>query len=208
MARYTGSVCRICRREGVKLFFKGERCYTDKCSYDRRPYAPGQHGRGRIKTTDYGIRLREKQKMKRSYGMLERQFRAFFKKALKKKGVTGDYLLTLLERRLDNVVFRLGLAKTRSQGRQVVRHGHIRVNERKVSIPSYLVREGDVITVRESSRTIPIWAESVEFSARKMVPEWLEFDTGQWTGRVRELPRREHIGESFQEQYIVEFYSR
>lgn len=208
MARTTGSVCRICRREGVKLFFKGERCYTDKCAYERRPYPPGQHGQSRLKATDYGIRLREKQKMKRSYGMMERQFRKFFRDALRKKGVTGDTLLTLLERRLDNVIFRLGFAKTRNQGRQVVTHGHILVNDRKVSAPSYLVREGDVIRIREGSTNMPLWGEAVEFSTRKTVPDWLESDKDKRVGRVKELPRREHISESFEEQHVVEFYSR
>ncbi|MBI2890916.1 MAG: 30S ribosomal protein S4 [Nitrospirae bacterium] len=208
MARATGSVCKVCRREGLKLFFKGERCYTDKCAYERRPYPPGVHGQGRAKVTDYGVRLREKQRVRKSYGMLERQFRRFYQNALRKKGVTGDYLFELLERRLDNVLFRLGFSKTRAQGRQFVRHGHILVNQRKVSVPSYLVRTGDVITIREGSRSIPAWAEALEFSTRKTLPDWLECDREKWIGRIRELPRREHVGETFKEQYVVEFYSR
>jgi small subunit ribosomal protein S4 len=208
MARYTGPSCKLCRREGLKLFLKGERCYTDKCSFDRRPYPPGQHGQRRIKFTEYGIRLREKQKVRRIYGVLERQFRVYFAKADRGKGVTGEALLGLLERRLDSVIYRLGFAWTRSDARQLVRHKHVQVNGRTVNIPSYLVKPGDKVTVREKSREKVRVLSALEGVERRGVPEWLELDKAQFTGTVKTMPNREEITLPIQEQLIVEFYSR
>jgi small subunit ribosomal protein S4 len=208
MARYTAPSCKLCRREGLKLFLKGERCYTDKCSFDRRPYPPGQHGQRRIKFTEYGIRLREKQKVRRIYGMLERQFRVYFAKADRGKGVTGEALLGLLERRLDSAVYRLGFAWTRADARQLVRHKHVQVNGRTVNIPSYLVKVGDTITVREKSRQATRVLSALEGVERRGVPEWLELDKANFTGTVKTMPNREEITLPIQEQLIVEFYSR
>ncbi|MFI5359157.1 MAG: 30S ribosomal protein S4 [Halanaerobiales bacterium] len=209
MARYRGSVCKICRREGEKLYLKGERCYTDKCPVERRPYAPGQHGKDRRgKPSEYGIQLREKQKVKSIYGILERQNRRYFKIATKMQGIAGENYLQLLERRLDNVVYRLGFATSRSEARQFVLHGHIRVNGRKVNIPSYLVDVEDVITVKESSRKLPRFKEVFEINADLKVPDWLSVDMEKAEGKVLALPTRDDIDYPVEENLIVEFYSR
>jgi small subunit ribosomal protein S4 len=192
----------------MKLYLKGDRCYSDKCAVDRRGYAPGQHGQGRRKLSEYGIQLREKQKAKRIYGVLERQFRKYYKMAEKMKGVTGENLLQLLERRLDNVVYRLGLASSRAEARQLVRHGHFQVNGRKVNIPSYLVDVGDVITVKEKSRNSKRIKELVERAQDRTVPDWLQIDYEKLEGKVIELPTKEHIDIPIEEHLIVEFYSR
>jgi len=208
LARYTGPKCRFCRREGTKLFLRGDRCYTDKCAYERRPYAPGQHGRRRKKSSNYEIQLREKQKVKRLYGVLERQFRKYFEIAEAKKGVTGTNLLRLLECRLDNVVYRLGFANSRNQARQLVKHGHFLVNGRKVDIPSFQVREGDVIEVREKSKKVPVIQEAQEVVARRGIPAWLELDAENFKGVVKALPEREDITFPINENLIVELYSK
>jgi len=208
MARYIGPACKLCRREGEKLFLKGDRCYTDKCAFDRRPYPPGQHGQRRVKVTEYGIRLREKQKVRRIYGILERQFRKYFAEADRVKGVTGENLLSLLERRLDNVCYRLGFSATRADGRQLVRHGHVLVNGKPVSIPSFLVKKGDRVTIHQRSRELGRVTVSVEGVDRRGVPEWLELDKPGLTGTVRDNPVREAITLPIKEQLIVEFYSR
>lgn len=208
MARYIGPVCKLCRREGTKLFLKGDRCYSDKCSFDRRPYPPGQHGQARVKFSEYGLRLREKQKVRRMYGVLERQFRKYFATADRTKGVTGENLLSLLERRLDNAVYRLGFAATRSEGRQLVLHHHVLVNGRRVNVPSYVVKVGDKISIREKSRTIPRIKESVEGAERRGAITWMELDKANFTGTVKTLPVREEITLPISEQLIVEFYSR
>lgn len=207
MARYTDSVCRICRRENAKLFLKGDRCYTVKCAITRRATAPGQHGTSRKKTSDYGIQLREKQKTRRTYGMMEAQFRRNFVTATRLKGSTGENMLTLLERRLDNVVYRLGLAASRPQARQITLHGHIRVNGAKVNIPSYIVNTNDVITVKESSQDADLFKKLREGTGR-LVPAWLEFDAANLTGKVLHLPKREDIDLSVEEHLIVELYSK
>ncbi len=208
MARYTGPRCRLCRREGTKLFLKGDRCYSDKCAFERRSYAPGQHGQARIKVSDYGIRLREKQRVRRMYGIQEKQFRRYFDWADSQKGVTGTNLLVLLERRLDNVVYRLGFADSRAQARQLVTHRHFLVNGRMVNIPSYLVKVGDVIEVAEKSREILPIKVAQEALARRGVPEWLELDAEKLKGTVKSFPERSHITMPIQEQLIVEFYSK
>lgn len=208
MARYLGPSCKLCRREGEKLFLKGDRCYSDKCAFDRRPYPPGQHGQRRVKVTEYGIRLREKQKVRRIYGVLERQFRRYFEMADSGKGVTGENLLALLERRLDSVCYRLGFSATRADARQLVRHKHVKVNGKTVSIPSYLVRPGDVVSVREKSRNKARIQTSLDGVDRRSVPEWLETDKENFTGKVRSQPVREAITLPIKEQLIVEFYSR
>src|SRR5690606_3613323 len=208
MARYNGPSCKLCRREGLKLFLKGERCYTDKCSFDRRPYPPGQHGQRRIKFTEYGIRLREKQKVRRIYGVLERQFRTYYEAASRGKGVTGEALLNLLERRLDSVVYRLGFAWTRADARQIVRHKHVKVNGRIVNIPSFLVKPGDKIEIREKSKQKGRVQSALEGVDRRGAPEWLELDTENLAGAVKAMPNREEITLPMQEQLIVEFYSR
>ena len=208
MARYIGPVCRLCRREGMKLFLKGDRCFKDKCALERRNYAPGQHGQARAKITDYGQQLREKQKLRRIYGVLERQFRGYFRRAERMRGITGENLLQLLERRLDNTVYRLGLAASRSEARQMVRHGHIQVNGRRVNIPSYLVRVGDVVSVREKSRNMPKVVESVASLGRREIPAWLQFDRERLSGKVVQLPTKEDAGLPIQEQLIVELYSK
>lgn len=208
MARYTGPVCRLCRREGIKLYLKGERCYTPKCAIDRRGYAPGQHGQMKRKLSEYGLQLREKQKAKRIYGVLERQFKIYFEEAVRRKGVTGENLLRILECRLDNVVYRLGFAKSRAQARQIVRHGHIEVNGRKVNIPSYQVKPGDVIAVREKSRSLELFKEMAEAGKGRMVPEWLSVNYDTLTGEVVRLPNREDIDVPIQEHLIVELYSK
>lgn len=193
----------------MKLFLKGDRCFSDKCAYERRSYVPGQHGQGRrMKESDYGIRLREKQRLRRIYGMQEGQFRGYFGKADRQKGVTGANLIVLLERRLDNAVYRLGLAESRAQARQLVRHGHITVNGRKVDIPSYLVKVGDAIQVKEKSRKMPAILQALEAVARRGVPEWLDLDADKMLGVVKAMPERTHVTIPIQEQYIVEFYSK
>ncbi|AAS95806.1 30S ribosomal protein S4 [Nitratidesulfovibrio vulgaris] len=208
MAKYTDAKCRQCRREGTKLFLKGDRCFTDKCAFDRRPYAPGQHGRARKKVSDYAVQLREKQKVRRMYGILEQQFHAYFTKADMAKGVTGANLLSLLERRLDNVIYRLGFANSRNQARQLVRHGIFTLNGRKVNIPSLQVRIGDTIEVPEKSRKIPVLAEAQEVIARRGCPAWLEADGANFRGVVKALPQREDIQFPINEHLIVELYSK
>ncbi len=208
MGRYIGPVCRLCRREGSQLFLKGERCFKDKCAIKRRNYAPGQHGRRRIKLQGYGIQLREKQKVKRIYGVLERQFRLYFKRAAAKKGVTGEILLSFLERRLDNVVYRLGFASSRAQARQLVNHGHFLVNGHKVDIPSYQVRQGDVIELREKSRKNAIIQGNLDTAQGRGIPRWLELDAQNFKGTVVDLPKREDITMPIQENLIVELYSK
>ena len=208
MARYTKSACRLCRRENLKLFLKGERCYTEKCAIDRRNYAPGQHGQNRRKFSDYGAQLREKQKVKRLYGLLENQFRNTFKEADRQKGITGEVLLFLLERRLDNAVYRLGFANSRNEARQLVRHSHFSVNQSKVNIPSYLVKPGDVIQVREKSKKVVRIQEALEGVARRGIPQWLELDKDQMRGSVKSMPTREEITIPIQEKLIVELYSK
>lgn len=209
MARYNGPVCRLCRREGMKLFLKGERCYTEKCAIEKRNMPPGQHGRARrAKIVGYGIQLREKQKVKRIYGVLERQFRLYFQEADRGKGITGETLLQILERRLDNVVYMLGFAASRAQARQIVRHGHIQVDGRKTSIPSYQVRAGQTISVKEGSRKNVQIVASIESATGRGVPEWLTLDATNFTGKVQALPSREDIKLPVEEQLIVELYSR
>lgn len=208
MARYTEAVCRLCRREGEKLFLKGERCYTNKCSVGKRQYAPGQHGQGKKKLSEYGIQLREKQKARRFYGILESQFRKYFEMALVKKGVTGENLLQILESRMDNAVYRMGLATSRPEARQLVRHGHFTVNGEKVNIPSYLLKVGDVIAVREKSRTSPKTKAINEITGSKVIPKWLEFDAENLTGKVVAFASREDIDLPIREHLIVELYSK
>ena len=209
MARYRGAECRQCRREKLKLFLKGDRCYSDKCAFERRAFAPGQHGQARMrKVSDYAIQLREKQKVRRIYGMLEGQFRAYFEIAERIKGVTGENLLMLLESRLDNVVFRLGFANSRNQARQLVRHNHIQVNGKKVNIPSFRVSVNDVVTVREKSRTVEVVNDSMEAAVRRGIPNWLELDKAAYKGTVKTLPDRQEITMPIQEQLIVELYSK
>ena len=209
LARYVGSVCRLCRRENLKMFLKGDRCYSDKCAFDRRGYAPGQHGqRRRRKVSDYGIQLREKQKVKRMYGLLEGQFRGLFKKAEQKRGVTGTNLLAFLERRLDNVVYRLGFADSRTQARQLVRHDHFTVNGKKMNFPSYLVKIGDIIEVREKSRNVSVLLDAMETVVRRGVSAWLEVEKEAFRGRVKAYPTREELTMPIQEQLIVELYSK
>lgn len=208
MARYTGPVCRLCRREGEKLFLKGDRCFTNKCAIDRRSYAPGEHGQGRKKVSEYGLQLREKQKLRQSYGMLEGQFVRYFKMAERKRGITGENLLQLLERRLDNVVYRLGFADSRAQARQMVLHGHFQVNGKRVNIPSYQVKAGDEIAVREGSREHPVIASIAQDLGKRGVPEWLQLNAESLSGRVLELPKRDQIDTPVQEHLIVELYSR
>ncbi|KRT74689.1 MAG: 30S ribosomal protein S4, small subunit ribosomal protein S4 [Deltaproteobacteria bacterium CSP1-8] len=208
MARYREAVCRLCRREGMELYLKGDRCFTDKCAIKRRGYPPGQHGQRRPKHSDYGVQLREKQKARRIYGLLEKQFHNYFEKADRMKGRTGDNLLILLERRLDNVVFKLGFAVTRRESRQLVRHGHFLVAGRRVNIPSYLVRPGDVVEIRERSRKILSVNEALDAVARKGIPVWLELERENFRGSVKALPSRADITEPIQEQLIVELYSK
>lgn len=208
MARYTGPVCRLCRREGMKLYLKGERCYTDKCAIDRRNYAPGQHGQRRSKQSEYGSQLREKQKVRRVYGVLENQFNTYFKKADRQTGITGDNLLTTLERRLDNVVYRLGFADSRAQARQFVRHNHFTLNGSKANIPSMQLKVGDVIKLKEKSKDSAIIKEIVEGLGQKTPPAWLELDVENLSGKVVALPNREDIDLPIQEHLIVELYSR
>jgi len=209
LANYTGSDCRICRRENMKLFLKGDRCYSDKCAFDRRSYPPGEHGerRGR-KTSDYGIQLREKQKIKRVYGLSEKQFHLFFERADRQKGITGSNLLVSLERRLDNVVYRLGFASSRSQARQLVQHSHFLVNGKKVNIPSFEVKVGDSVEVRERSRTMQFIQDSMDAVVRRGVPQWLDLEKENLKGMVKNLPVREDLTMPMQEQLVVELYSK
>ncbi|MCJ7616959.1 MAG: 30S ribosomal protein S4 [Desulfobacterales bacterium] len=209
MARYIGSVCRLCRRENLKLFLKGDRCYSDKCAFDRRGYPPGQHGqrRGR-KNSDYAIQLREKQKVKRMYGLSEKQFRLFFKRADRQKGITGTNLLVLLERRLDNVIYRLGFVNSRNQGRQLVKHNHFLINGKKVNIPSYTIKMGDVIEIREKSRNIQAIKDSFDAVVRRGIPQWLDLEKEPLKGMVKAYPVREDLTMPIQEQLIVELYSK
>ncbi|MGI6712067.1 MAG: 30S ribosomal protein S4 [Bacillota bacterium] len=210
MARYTGAVCKLCRREGLKLYLKGDRCYSDKCAVGKRAYAPGQHGQSqsRRKVSEYGLQLREKQKARRIYGVLEKQFRNYFHKAEHQKGITGENLLRLLETRLDNVVYRLGFANCRVEARQLVLHGHFTVNGRKVNIPSYAVRVGDVIGIKEKSKKSAKFAEIAELAAHKTLPGWLDMDKDSLEGKVLALPTREDIDVPIEEHLIVELYSR
>ena len=209
MARYAGPVCRLCRREGMKLFLKGERCYGEKCAVDRRNVPPGQHGKGRrARLLGYGLQLREKQKVRRMYGVLERQFRRYFEKADRQKGVTGEKLLQLLERRLDNVVYRLGFAASRPQARQLVRHGHFNVNGRRTNVPSFSVSAGDVIAVRPASVKNPAIVYAMEEVKGRGIPEWLELDGETLSGSLTAAPTREQLNLPVQEQLIVELYSK
>lgn len=206
MAKYTSADCRQCRREGCKLFLKGERCVSGKCSLDRRPTVPGQHGAGRKKTSEYSIQLREKQKVKRAYGMLEKQFRIFYEKSVAAKGATGENLLAMLERRLDNVVYRLGIGSSRAESRQIVNHRHIAVNGKTVNIPSYQVKVGDIITVRDNRKDSELFKALV--GAKITTPKWLEMDTTALAGKVLALPQRDDIDLNIKEHLIVELYSK
>jgi small subunit ribosomal protein S4 len=208
VARYRGAVCRLCRREGMKLFLKGDRCYTDRCAIERRNYAPGQHGRARSKFSDYGNQLREKQRVKRIYGVLEKQCRRYFEKAARQRGATGENFLMLLERRLDNVIFRLGFVTSRNEARQLIRHRHFRVNGKVVDIPSYILNPSDTIEPKEKSKSMARIVESLEAVERRGVPRWLELDKQQLKGKLSELPAREEITIPIQEQLIVELLSR
>ena len=208
MARTNGPVCRLCRREGSKLFLKGDRCFKEKCAFERRGYPPGQHGRRRTKVQSYGIQLREKQKVKRMYGVLERQFRGYFTKAARTKGITGSNLLQMLERRIDNVVYRLGFASSRAMARQLVAHGHFRVDGRKLTVASALVRPGSVISLHEKSRKNDQIKICLDTAKGRGVPAWLELDVDQFQGTVKQLPSRDEIIMPIQEQLIVELYSK
>jgi len=208
MGRYTGPLCRLCRREGDKLFFKGDRCYTEKCAVERRKYPPGQHGQSRGKLSDYGVQLREKQKVRRIYGIIENQFRLYFKKASAMKGITGEVLLQLLERRLDNVIFRMGFADNRREARQLLRHGHFLVNGKKVDIPSCLMKPGDVVEVREASRGFQSILDSLSVAEQRGFPGWVEVDIQNFKGSFVRVPLRDEIQLPVQEQLIVEFYSK
>lgn len=208
MARYTDALCKRCRREGEKLFLKGDRCFTEKCGVERRKYPPGEHGQRRSKLTDYAVQLREKQKVRNTYGLLEKQFRRYYERASKKKGVTGEVLLQYLERRLDNVVYRMGFAANRGQARQLVGHGHILVNGRRVDVPSFLVKAGDVVEVKESSRTMPSIADSLQKAQHRGMLEWVQVDAESFKGTVDHIPSREEIPLPVQEQLIVELYSK
>lgn len=208
MARYTGAVCRLCRREGQKLFLKGSRCYGEKCALNKREYAPGQHGQGRKKLSGYGLQLREKQKARRYYGVLEGQFRHYFELANKKAGVTGENLLAILESRLDNVVYRLGFGTSRPEARQLVRHGHFTVNGKKVNIPSYLVKVGDVIAIKEESKSSEKIKAVIDTTASRAVPKWLDLDNNTLTGKVVAVAEREDIDLPLEEHLIVELYSK
>ncbi|HQP36283.1 MAG TPA: 30S ribosomal protein S4 [Polyangiaceae bacterium] len=209
MARYIGPVCKLCRREGEKLFLKGERCLTEKCAFTRWGYPPGQHGQGRIKLSEYALRLREKQKVRRVYGILKRQFRIYFHRATRMKGGTGEKMLQLLERRLDSVCYRIGFGATRAESRQLVKHNHVLVNGKRVNIPSYVVRIGDKIELREKSRKLKLVELSVGLAERRPIPGWLEIDRGAFAAVVKSNPIREELNEpAIREQYVVEYYSR
>ncbi len=206
MAKYTDADCRLCRREGTKLFLKGDRCLSKKCAMERRPVVPGQHGQGRKKTSEYAKQLREKQKVKRAYGILEKQMHMYYEEAERQKGITGENMLSLLERRLDNVVYRMGIGRSRAEARQIVNHGHICVNGKNVNIPSYQVKKGDVISVKETKRSKEMFKALKE--VKIVLPAWLEFDASKLEGRVVELPKREDIDLTIEEHLIVELYSR
>jgi small subunit ribosomal protein S4 len=208
MARYTDAVCRLCRREGQKLFLKGDRCYTDKCAVTRRSYPPGQHGQGRQKKSEYGTQLREKQKARRYYGVLERQFEGYFEIAAKKKGKTGENLLALLETRLDNTIYRLGWAMSRAEARQLVTHKHFQVNGRTVNIPSFLVKPGMIISIKESSRNLDKIKSVIEANSFRQPPKWLDYDANSLVAKVVAWPEREDIDQPIEEQLIVEYYSK
>ncbi len=211
MARYLGSVCRLCRREGMKLFLKGDRCFTEKCAIEKRNYAPGQHGKGgrvKSKLQGYGLQLREKQKTKRLYGMLEGQFALTFDRASQEKGVVGETLLSKLERRLDNVIYRLGFGSSRAQARQLVRHGHVRINEKKLNVPSFQVRVGDLVSLAPRASKNALVQASVEAVKSRGVPKWLELDSANMKGKVLSLPARDDVNFPIQEQLIVELYSK
>ena len=208
MARYIGPKCRQCRREGQKLFLKGERCFSAACAIDRRAYAPGQHGQSRKKQSEYGLQLREKQKAKRIYGILEKQFRAYFDEADRQRGVTGENLLRILEMRLDNIAYRIGLGRSRTEARQVVRHNLVTVNGKKVNIPSYQVKVGDIIEVKEDAKSYERFKAIKEVTSSRIVPEWLEADIENLTGTVKDVPAREQIDTDIQETLIVELYSK
>ena len=208
MARYTEAVCRMCRREGQKLFLKGDRCYTQKCAMECRAYAPGMHGQNRSKTSEYGQQLREKQKAKRYYGLLESQFRSYFEMAERRPGQTGENLLSILESRLDNVVYRLGFAMSRAEARQLVSHGHFTVNGRKVNIPSYLVKPGMVVSLKDSSKSLDKIKANVEANAFRQPPKWLEYDANNMIAKVTAVPAREDIDLPIEEHLIVELYSK
>lgn len=209
MARYIGPVCKLCRREGNKLYLKGERCFTDKCSVTRRPYPPGQHGQARIKLSEYGLRLREKQKMRRIYGLLEQQFAGYYTAAAHLPGRTGEEMLGLIERRLDNVVHRMGFASSRAQGRQLVRHNHVLVNGKRLNIPSYRVKPNDKIEIREQSKKIPFIAASLAGAENRQRPSWLDVDKDSMAGTFRSMPVRDEMNEPMvREQLVVEYYSR
>jgi small subunit ribosomal protein S4 len=206
MARYIGPDCKLCRREGCKLFLKGERCVSAKCAMERRPVVPGQHGLARKKEKEYGIQLREKQKVKRAYGLQEKQFRELYEKAEIMKGITGDNLLSFLERRLDNVVYRMGIASSRSEGRQLVNHGHFTVNGKAVNIPSYMITKGDIIAVKDNKRELEIF--KVLKDSKMHMPKWLEFSGAKLTGKILDLPHRDDIDLNIQEALIIELYSK
>jgi small subunit ribosomal protein S4 len=209
MARYIGPVCKLCRREGMKLYLKGDRCYSEKCSFTRRPYPPGQHGQGRIKMSEYGLRLREKQKVRRIYGVLERQFRRYFGEANRKKGRTGEEMISLLERRLDSIVHRMGFGVTRAASRQIIKHNHVLVNGKRLNIPSYIVETGDKVEIREASRKIPDLLASIASADKRPVVTWIEADRPNFAGTVKGAPVREELNEpAIREQYVVEYYSR
>ena len=208
MARHTNPVCKLCRREGMKLFLKGDRCFTVKCAVEKRNYPPGEHGQRRSKPSEYGLQLREKQKMKRIYGVLEAQFRTYFEMAARQKGVTGENLVRLLEQRLDNIVHRLGFAASRAQARVMVRHGHFRVNGRRVTIPSVLLKAGDVVEVQPKSRELTEIASALEGAKKRRVPAWLEMDAGNFKATVRTLPSKEEMAIPVQEQLVVALYSK
>lgn len=208
MARYRGPVCKLCRRDGMKLYLKGDRCFSEKCGVERRNYPPGEHGQGRTKFSEYGSQLREKQKVKRMYGILENQFHLYFNKADRLKGITGENLLILLERRLDNMVYRFGFATSRSEARQLVLHNHFLVNGKKVNIPSYLIKVGDTITLQQGSRKVERIVEALEVSFRRGIPQWLEFDKNSITGTVKAMPARKDLTMPISENLIVELYSK
>ena len=208
MSRYIGAVCKLCRREGEKLFLKGHRCYTNKCSIERKPYPPGQHGQRRSKISDYGIQLREKQKLKRLYGIQEKPMRNLFKKAVHSKGVTGESMLTLLERRLDNVVYRIGFAASRKEARQLVKHDHFTINGIKANIPSMVVKTGDIIELKDSSKSSPKLTGSLEANSVREIPAWIDVDKTAFKGTVRDLPKRDDVTSTIEERLVVELYSK
>lgn len=208
MARFTESVCKICRRENQKLFLKGDRCYTEKCAFERRAYPPGQHGQGRVKFSEYGLQLREKQKIRRMYGLLEKQFRTYFQKAEKAKGITGTNLLVTLERRLDNVAYRAGLANSRADARQLVLHGHLKVNGKAVNVPSYQVTKGDTVEVKDKSQNLTRIMAALEAVKRREIPQWIELNSTEKKVRIRDLPSRDDMTAPMEERLVVELYSK